>query len=96
MIIMPDPFSLPLLFLVWLLDTYLLMVLLRLVLDQFPKVEHTAFYHYLHCLSEPAWQFAHRLLVQRLHLTVPSWLIWLILIATIYLLKQVLVFLVLN
>ena len=91
MIIMPHPFSLPLVLSAWAIDIYILIIVLRLIVDKMPRLHDTAFSHSLRRITEPVGQFTHRLLSRWMRGTPPNWVIWATVVATAYIVRQILV-----
>lgn len=91
MIVITSLFNLPFLILIWLIETYLLLVAIRFLLAAIPALSHSHVHQKVKLLTDAAPDFVGRHLSQWTDSAVPAWVPWVIVVLSACMLRQLLI-----
>jgi hypothetical protein len=96
MVLVTSVFDLPFLFLIWVIDTYLFLATARLVIGLSPKARQSHIYSQLKLLTDPVPKLINMRFSRRTAIADHLDLLWLIVIGTGCILRQILISIVLT
>ena len=96
MIVITNILAWPFVIAVWFIDTYILLINLRLVVGRLSSTRNTIFHLALRQLTEPLYHTANRWLSRWRNQPLPTWIPWLVVIVTALLLRHLFVWIAVS
>jgi len=96
MVVITSIFNLPLLILVWLIEGYIFLVVVRLILAHVPSSRQSNLYQPIKTLTDLFPNLISRHLAKVSRTPVPSWLPWVVTVLLLCLARQILIWILIT
>jgi len=94
MMYVTNPFCLPLLFMVWVIELYLFAAFVRLVMTQIPSARQSNLYQQIRLLTDFMPEAVAKRLPKGKEQSSPTWLAWLIVLVSGIILRHLLIIII--